>query len=371
MTKLLYVVNVFRDAAVPNILLDIVPFLLGQYEIRVLSLETPDWDSNAVASLRGAGVPIDSLDCSRFGIARAFFRLRAYILHHTPDLVHSHLGRADILTPLAAPRGTATISTLHNVKRGHSIATRIAYRVVDRCIDYRTAVSCTVKDSWYKTGTIKAPCKVIYNPVDTGRLQPTADRMAIRDSLGIHIDAVVVTSVGRYVKQKALHLLVQMLPSLLHKIPSCVLVLCGWGPLESNLRSLAHSLGVEDRVIFTGALPSVGNLLHITDLFVTSSLFEGHSVALVEAMAVGLPIVSSPNPSNAEILSNGIDALLVDPRDREIFADAVAALLCDSDMARALGMHARQRYLENFTPRTAAEQLDRVYRNLTKDAPVS
>ena len=101
MSKLLYVINVFRTAAVPNLLLDIYPYIKDKYDLSILSLEKIDENNRLVHQCRKIGIPLESLNIHRMNLPMTLLRLKRYLKKRKPDLIHSHLGRALIFRSLS------------------------------------------------------------------------------------------------------------------------------------------------------------------------------------------------------------------------------------------------------------------------------
>ena len=125
--------------------------------------------------------------------------------------------------------------------------------------------------------------------------------------------------------------------------------LIGEGPWRAALASQIDSLGLGRRVVLTGSFDTVDDLLAAADLFVLPSHEEGMSVALLEAMAAGLPIVASDIPGNRGLMRDGVEGVLVPPRDPPALAAAVERILADPAWAAGLGAAAHRRVEENFS----------------------
>ena len=130
MPKLLYVINIFRTAAVPNVLMDIYPYVQDVYDLSILSLEKIDENNRLVHRCRRIGIPPDSLNAHRLNLPVTMLRLKRYLKERQPDLIYFNLGRADILCALCKNRKARLITTFHNVRPGYSGLSQWGYLLI-------------------------------------------------------------------------------------------------------------------------------------------------------------------------------------------------------------------------------------------------
>jgi glycosyltransferase involved in cell wall biosynthesis len=160
------------------------------------------------------------------------------------------------------------------------------------------------------------------------------------------IDTIVI--VGRLVEPKNTHVALQALAGLARRSMRPAMVVAGDGPERASLEALVQSLGLAAQVRFTGFVDDVSPLLGGNAIFVMPSRSEGIPIALLEAMAHGLPIVASRVGGIPEVVQDTREALLVPPDDVNALEVALARLLTDQAQARALGEAARARYEADF-----------------------
>ena len=144
-------------------------------------------------------------------------------------------------------------------------------------------------------------------------------------------------------------------------------MLIGDGTLRAQLEAQVSAAGLDDRIHFLGSRSDVANLLAASDLFVLPSLWEGLSMALLEAMATGLPIVASEVSGTVQAIVPGEHGLLIPPGETEALVDAIAQVLSDPDRALAMGQAAKRRVIAEFSAqKQAKEHLELYYRTLYK-----
>ncbi len=364
MPKLLYVINIFRTAAVPNVLLDIYPHIKEKYDLSILSLEKIDENDRLVRECRRIGISLESLNAHRLNLPVTLLRLKSYLKEHQPDLIHSHLGRADILCALSKNREAQLITTFHNVRPGYSALSQWGYMLTDRNAEFRLSVSKTVEQSWYSGHSLKSPHEVVYNCAYLKRLECFDNRTAIRDRYGLREQDIVLLNIGRLTKQKGQTALITAMNSLVEQDSRFKLLICGRGPLEKKIRADISTAHLEDNVILPGFVDNVAELFTIADIYITTPLFEGHSVAIVEAMATRTPIVCSYDMSINEILKPDADALYVQRDNPEQIAAIVMELAGDPMLRERLAENAYAKYEERFTPQKTASRYMKIYAEL-------
>lgn len=244
-------------------------------------------------------------------------------------------------------------------------AYRWLYRLLSRRVDGFVAVSSEVADAvrrLYRTPRSKVVC--IPNGVMLAGYPASVDRAAIRHSLGVADGAPLVTMVAKLMPQKGHAVLLAALPRLLADFPNLRVLLVGAGPLHDELLATIRRYAANDVVLLAGDRPDVPELLAASDLFVLPSLWEGLSMALLEAMASRLPVVASRVSGTSEVIEHGQSGLLVPPGNASALADAIARPLRDASLAQRLGEGARLRVEACYGSRAQAEQHVLLYRSV-------
>ncbi len=298
----------------------------------------------------------------------ALWNIRRLIDGLKVDVVHTQLLDATFLGRLAA-LGTAcpVLTTLQNAfydgkdfGRFSSVRKPLTL-LLDRLTSRRAwrliAVSNYVKAHFVEQTRFPAErIDVIPNCLDRSRVHrpaPEAIARARRD-VGLGDEDVVLIDVARLMKEKGQADAIRALPAIKRKVPRARLLLVGQGPERASFEALARTLEVGPDVIFAGVRPDVPALLHGSDLFVFPSRREGLSVALVEALAVGLPAVVGDIPQNREV-GEGLSSVRFIPAGvPEKLAEEAIALLTDPQ-ARANAERAAQGIEERHSPERAAE----------------
>jgi glycosyltransferase involved in cell wall biosynthesis len=314
---------------------------------------------------------VRAIDPRRDAIAVA--KLARVIRRRRFDVVHTHTSKGGIVGRAAARLAgvpivlhTAHGFAFHERSSRRSMAVyvtleRLAARWSDRII--------TVSEfhrQWALDLGIGSPDKVvtIHNGISRARLAVSPSRTDVRQDLGLAEDDLVIASIGRLAAGKGLEDLVAALPEVLRAQPRARLLLAGDGPLRQELEAQVRAADLEGSVRLPGFRQDVGDLLMAADLVAAPSLREGLSISVLEAMAMGRPIVATTIGSNRELIDDGVSGLLVPPDDAPSLTAALVSLLGDPDRAARFGSAARARFEAGFTERTMKEAVWALYAGL-------
>lgn len=362
MPKLLLVTTNFENGAIPNILLDLAPHWvwLG-WDLHFLALEPLAEEQASVIRCRALGYPLESLGVSARAAFRALRALGPAIRRIAPDLIHTHLGRADVYTPWV--KGSIPmVTTFHSVRRNSGRLTQWGWKISDPLVAHRTGVSQTCLDSVYADGFLKSPHSVIYNPVDRTRLNPQRDRASLLNEWGWDSSVQLLLAVGRLVPVKGHSALIAAFAQLAPGMPHLRLAIAGEGPLRPELETLIEEFGLTERVRLLGAWEGMGDLYCAADLLVFPSQWEGLGLVPLEALTCGCPVASSRLPAVAEFLTEGVTGRFFEPGSSGEIARVVGEMLADPAGSRVLAERGRAMVLERFSPEPIARQYDAVYR---------
>ena len=239
---------------------------------------------------------------------------------------------------------------------------RLMCRLLERCTDLSFAISGLVRDYVIQEcGLDPGKFKVLYNCLDYHRYQNAKPAYQVRGELGLAPDLPVVGLVARLDHWAKGHReLFQAMALLKERYPMQALIV-GGGRREAEMRDLAASLNLTQVVHFLGYREDIPDLLAAMDIFTLPSYGEGVSLAMLEAMAAGLPIIVSRVGGLPEIVQDGETGLLIPPRDPEALAEGLARLLAQPAWARSLGEKARAQVEQNFSFERLARDLNADY----------
>lgn len=285
-------------------------------------------------------------------------RLIRFLRSERYDLVHTHTSKAGFVGRLAAriARVPCVVHTAHGFSF-HETSSRWALAVFSR-LERLAARWCdciiTVSEfhrCWAIALGIAKGAKIVAvtNGIPRARVVPTRSRDEMRHLLGVGADEFVVATIGRLEPQKGLEDLLDAVPRIVAEIGRPVrVVVAGDGSLGEELRARVAARGICKNVDFLGFRKDVGDVLVAADVVVLPSLREGLSIALLEAMAAGKPIVASDIGSNREVACEA-SAILVPTEAPDALAGAILALAADPERARRLGQRALARFEAEYT----------------------
>jgi L-malate glycosyltransferase len=209
---------------------------------------------------------------------------------------------------------------------------------------------------------------VIYNAVDLGRVVDlgAAQREALRREFGVGADGRLLLSVGRLVGHKDHGTSIEAMARVARVSPGTVLAIAGAGPLRPTLQARIDSLGINAHVKLLGARTDVPALLRTADLFVFPSLYEGLGIALMEAIAAGLPAVSSRIATSLEVADGSPAVRYFTPGDADALANALLDALADLPAFQASAVASAPGTRERFAPAVMARQYDAVFREAAR-----
>jgi glycosyltransferase involved in cell wall biosynthesis len=314
---------------------------------------------------REAGLPVFEVGMRGEIDLGACRRIRRLIAQSGCDLLHAHTSHA------------------HSLAYWSSLGMRVR-RLVTRRVDYSIFRHSCLKLSGFKyrwmahhyiaisnkirevlTGDGIAPQRISVVPsgVDPARFESDCPS-ALAAEFRLRPQDRVVINAGHLVGIKGQRHLIQAVPRVLATIPQARFFIIGGGPLQSELEDLAHSLGLGDRLALTGFRPDVGAFYRAAELFVMSSTNEGLGTAVLDAMALGIPVVAARAGGIPEAVADGLTGRLVPPADPEALAAGIIELLIETDKAKRFGRAGRERVLREFSVSTMVDRTAAIYAKL-------
>lgn len=297
-----------------------------------------------IKELKSKGVYIHDIHFARSPFSKdnlaCYKQLKIIIENNHFDLIHVHTPTVSILTRLAARKvrkdGTKVMYTCHGFHFHNSSPKKnwlIYYpieRLMSRFCDYIIAIN---KEDYNRAKTFHAP-NVRYIPgvgVDIQRFKETVvDRACYKESIGIPSDSILILSVGEMTPRKNHEVIIRALGKLQN--PNIYYVICGNGPLKDYLSGIAIEQGLRDNVRFLGFRRDIPELCHTADISAFPSRIEGLGLAGIEAMAAGVPLVSSNVHGIKDYVINGKTGYAMDPDDVEGFAMSIKKLAEDKNL---------------------------------------
>ena len=206
--------------------------------------------------------------------------------------------------------------------------------------------------------------KLIHNGVDLERFKEIEGKSQLRKKLGIP-DKKSIIYTGRLVYQKGIDVLIQSF-SKLNGETDCQLIIIGDGPERQNIVRLIDHYQLSKSVILIEEAEDIASYLNTADVFVLSSRFEGLSNSLLEAMACGLPVISTRVGGSVDTIENGINGLMVDVDNEEQLARSMSKVLNDPLLGKAIGENARKTIEASYDLNKVADRYLGLYKELDR-----
>jgi glycosyltransferase involved in cell wall biosynthesis len=304
-------------------------------------------------------------------IVRDLYRL---IKQKNIQVARSHRYHANLYGRVAARLADVPVivSSVHdNYRMDKRLKRRIINHILSKISDKIIAVSESIKKDiviYDKIDTSKI--LVIPNSVDIERFNPEGNFANIKEEFLIKNNDIVIGFVGRIVPAKGLEYLIDTLSYLKEEFRNIKLLIIGEGSLVDGLKEKSKENNVNDSVIFTGRRRDIHDILSCIDIFVMPSIAEGLPNALLEAMAMAKPIVATEVGGIPEVIKNGINGLLVPPRNAESITTAIKTLLADMHLTTKMGQRARNYVEENLSIQATVRKWESLYISLLKEKGV-
>ena len=295
--------------------------------------------------------------------AAVIARLTDTFRRRSVDVVHTHLWGANLWGRIAARLAGVgrVVVTEHNVdvwKRGYHLF--IDRRLASSAHEL-IAVSRQVREFYESHSVGTGRWRVVYNGIDTARPLARGRGEAYR-ALGIPEGSPVVGMVGRIVAAKAPEVFLEAIAIASSRVPTLRALVIGDGPLRADAEERARRLGIGDRTVFTGVRGDVPDLLAGMDVLAFSSTREGLSIAMLEAMAAGVPVVATNVGGNPELIESGSSGQLVPAGDTPALAAKIADVLLDENLSERLRANARRRVEDHFSLAAMVASHEALYR---------
>jgi glycosyltransferase involved in cell wall biosynthesis len=316
--------------------------------------------------LREAGIKVHSLSPHKFlPLYLATIPLR--ILVDRPDILHCHLTPSNIIAkPLGALLCVPVIINHDHTNDLHRHESKMLLaldRFANRFASHIIAVAAACRDFLIRYESI-SPDRItlVPNAIDLRRFSPgTILRSEARSRFGLPDDALVVAGVGRLNAQKNFSLFLDIAAVLVPRHPSVRFLLAGDGPERVMLHDKAVALGIADRIVFTGYLADSRQAYVAADVLLMPSRFEGLPMTLLEAMAMGLPVVASNLDGIAEVIADGKEGFLVSPASTEDFAARISQLLTDRTLFENIATNARAKIQASYSVERMTSAVESIY----------
>ena len=302
----------------------------------------------------------------------AYFQLKRIKKKKKYDIIHCHTPMGSVITRLAAgearKRGTKVIYTAHGFHffKGAPMINWLVYYPIEKILAHRTDLLITMNQEDYnRSMTFKAKKTALVNGVGLNLNKfveaASEEKQEVRGAFKLNDDDIFAISVAQLIKRKNHMVLIQAVKKL-HN-PHFHLFICGDGVQEAELKAKAKELGIEHQIHFLGFRKDVYKISSAADLFLFASLQEGLPVALMEAMACGLPIVASKVRGNYDLIDQGKGGYLVAPLDVDGFVKAIHKITENKERLEKMKQY-NLRKVQKYSIEAVVEQMADLYEDM-------
>jgi len=386
--NILHIILDLKLAGAQEVVRTLAEYLQAQdCVITVCSFE----DGPMRAKLESLGITVEIIERPRYEIVKLplflgeLRRIRQQLLdivdRHHIEIIQTHL--LEVLDFVAlSVRGHAQVKavlwTIHNVEILPSMPGRLLpakrwvyrqlYRRLGQRVDGFIAVSDEVRQAIIKQlGPEIAPKVItINNGVDVKRYQHVKSDLQGFENLAGLSSPKIILAIGRLTEQKGHGYLIEAMPHIIKQHPNAHLLIVGEGELETSLKTQAAQTGYAQHIHFLGKRLDIPQLLAAAQIFVLPSLWEGLSIALLEAMAAAKPIVATAVSGTNQVLTHNVTGLIIPPADSPALATALNKLLDQPDFAHQLGHAAQQHVIAHYSAEQQALAHVRLYERLLR-----
>lgn len=321
----------------------------NRFDLKFISLTNRGETAEQIEKL---GWPVTTLDVSPGVRPVIFFKLVRLFRQARAGIVHTHNTKPLLYAvPAAQLAGVQrVIHTRHGRRHGATRRQDYLFNLAAGRADRIVSVSSDIAELAAGEGLPRKKLVTIHNGIDLSLFPATVPQ-----------PSGPVVFVGRLSPEKDIPTLLRAAAIAVNEEPSFRLHLAGAGPSLGELQSLAEKLGLGERVVFLGQRNDVAEILAGASLFVLSSVTEGISLALLEAMARGLPVVATAVGGNAEVIVDGETGMLVSPQSPAELAAAMLQVYRRPELARRMGAAGRKRVEARFDSRMMVARYESLY----------
>lgn len=329
----LHLVNSFGDSSISRIILRLVS---------KMEMNDIHWH---IGGLNGQGITMDEfsrlgakvVDFSKNGLsskATIERNIQSYVATNKIKIIHTHTPRTIFSTALAYNSNQKIIhlATKHLLTRPDDRKWGALFTLLDRLSLYIPDWLIPVSQNMYKQitkqfGVQEERVRRIYNAIPCEHFYAPEQRIHCRNELGISADSIVLGYIGRIQKVKKIDVLLDGYNQISKVCQNVCLVIVGDGDEKRQLQSYAEKLGISDRVIWAGYRQDIPRVLAALDIYVQTSVNEGFSLSILEAMAAGKPIIATDVGGNSEIIDNEVNGLLIATGSTKGLVNAILYLI--------------------------------------------
>jgi glycosyltransferase involved in cell wall biosynthesis len=332
------------------------------YELAVVSLFDGGHPTN-LRAFSSHSIPVSHLGKRRGFDPRMFAALNALIGRFRPTIVHTHRYALSYALPsLILRRPPVVVHTVHSLAdKEVGTLKRAAHRIAFSQGAIPVAIAAEVAGSIERVYGIERPPLIANGIPVNSYVRDASARRTWREREGFSDDHVIYVCVARLHETKNHRFLLAAFSRFAETRFSAHLLIVGDGPLRTQLEQYAHECGIGDKVTFLGSRSDIPSILGASDVFVLASIYEGSPLSIMEAMAAGLPVITTKVGGVPELVSDGECGYLIRPGDEGAFAAAMERLASGAAIRISMGRASYRRVLHEFDVMIMARKYHQLY----------
>ncbi|RMF94138.1 MAG: glycosyltransferase [Candidatus Schekmanbacteria bacterium] len=294
----------------------------------------------------------------------AYRRISNVLKENQIDILHTHNPGGFLYGFIGGKlAGVKTIvNTEHGFEYNINFKKRLAESFCRRFTTLTIAVSEDVKKRLGASGMIR----VLHNGIIIDEKDYSSEKEKIRRSIGVMEDEVLIGCVARLAYVKNHRCLFRAFKIASDINPKLKLLIVGDGYLKENLLSLREELSLRNKIIFYGETDNVSKVLNALDIFALTSVYEGISITILEAMACGLPVVATKVGGNPDVIEDGKSGILAENGNEKEIAEAFLVLAKNKELRINFGCTGRKIVYERFNFKNTLQEIENIYLNSFK-----
>jgi len=339
-------------------------------KMTVIGLQN-DQDTPIIHSLKELGVHIEIFPDEHLFSLRRIIKIIRFIKSEKFDLMQTHLTYANVLGGLAGWfAGVPVIATLHSTREGsrpNYLRNKIELLTIKYLTKRVVAVGQSVADA-YRSQLGNKRLEVIRNAVLPPQVLSISERQSLRNEFSIDLSSQVIIAVGRIAASKGYSDLISAFSPIHSRYSKVSLLIIGSGDLSDKIKNQVSDLQLDEVVHFLGERNDITRCLAASDIFVSSSHWEGLPLAVLEAMMAGLPIVATAVGDLPQVVTPEI-GLTVPPHNPQQLSEALLTLLAHPELRREMGKAAQKKAIREYSAAAWFQKIMNSYSEVLHRAP--
>lgn len=367
--RILHIIGQLGQGGAENQLCRLLESLAGRYEFFVISYRPESLDHLNRLLRAGVQVRIIDKEAGLAGRLRFLFKLTILVRQISPDIIQTWLPSANFwgcLGKVLSGVRAATIASIRNFPQNPDLAERLSEQAARWASEAVIANSLAAKRTIISRGIGQKKVRVIHNGISSA-WEVRTKRDEIRRELLIPANRFVVGTVGNLRPPKNHQMFLRAAERLKDHLPRLHFVIVGEGELRGQMEEWIKRCDLGGVVTLTGKRSDIPRVLRTLDVFAMTSLSEGLPNAIMEAMSAGLPIIATNVGGIPELLTDGVDGLLIGKNDLEGFINAIEFAALNPELCHSIGRRARMTVKSRFSIEKMSESTSRVYEELLRN----